>query len=331
MSLLFPWPDHRYDSSGPVVWLWGCIAMSRPIAYFRGDWIAGHDLAVPVSDAGFLLGVTVAEQLRTFNGKIFRLDAHLDRLFRSLAIIGVDCPLDRAKLTEVAHELVEHNHKLIQPGDDLGLTVFVTPGPLHPETNQAASPTVCLHTAPIRFNTFASKYDSGESLATTNIVQVPAESWPPELKCRSRMHYYLADKQARERFPGSRALMLDQAGFVTEATTANLLVVRGGELLTPPADKVLPGISLAVVRDLAITLRISLREADLRPADVASADELLLVSTSPCVLPATTFNGQPVGLGVAHNHSMQPRLLMAWSDQVGLDIAAQAKRFATRH
>jgi branched-subunit amino acid aminotransferase/4-amino-4-deoxychorismate lyase len=199
---------------------------------------------------------------------------------------------------------------------------------VHPEPSEAG-PTVCLHTAPVRFNTFAAKYDSGESLATTDIVQVPAESWPPELKCRSRMHYYLADKQARERFPGSRALMLDQAGFVTEATTANLLVAQGSELLTPPSAKVLPGISLAVVRDLAAELQIPLREVDLRPQDVASADELLLVSTSPCVLPATTFNGQQVGSGVVQD-SMYRRLLQAWGAQVGVDIAAQAKRFAQR-
>jgi branched-chain amino acid aminotransferase len=303
--------------------------MSQSIAYFRGKRIAAHELAVPVSDAGFMLGVTVAEQLRTFGGKIFRLGAHLDRLFRSLAIVGVDCPLNRDELTEIAFELVEHNHELLAPGDDLGLTMFVTPGPMHPEPGHPAGPTVCLHTAPLRFNTFAAKYDSGESLATTDIVQVPAESWPPELKCRSRMHYYLADKQAREHFPGSRALMLDQAGFVTEATTANLLVARGGELLTPPAAKVLPGISLAVVRDLAAELKIPLREVDLRPQDVSSADELLLVSTSPCILPATTFNGQHVGASAVRD-SMYRQLLEAWGTQVGVDIAAQAKRFAQR-
>jgi branched-subunit amino acid aminotransferase/4-amino-4-deoxychorismate lyase len=124
--------------------------------------------------------------------------------------------------------------------------------------------------------------------------------------------------------------MQDEQGFVTEATTANLVIVRGGELLTPPAEKVLPGISLSVLRELAAKLAIPFREHDLLPVDVASADEVLLVSTSPCSLPATCFNGVPIGSGRVEAWSMQRRLLSAWNDLVGLDIAAQARRMAAR-
>jgi len=302
--------------------------MQQPIAYLNGKWIATEQLSVPVSDSGFMLGVTVAEQLRTFAGKIFRLDAHLQRLFRSLEIVGVDPLLTKARFQAIAEELITHNHPLLAAGDDLGLTIFVTPGPLH--STGPAQPTVCLHTSPVRFNTFAAKYEIGESLATTDVVQVSPRSWAPELKCRSRMHYYLADKQAREKFPGSRAIMIDGEGFVTEATTANLVVVRDGHLLTPPAEKVLPGISLAVLRELATNLNITLMQCDLRPQDVASADEVLLVSTSPCVLPATRLNGRPIAAGVVSNGSLQRNLLRAWSDHVGVDILAQAARFSQR-
>ena len=152
---------------------------------------------------------------------------------------------------------------LLAPGDDLGLTMFVTPG-LYDLGGASASPTVCLHTLPLRFRQWADKYASGDSMATTDVVQVSARCWPPELKCRSRMHYYLADRQARMRIAGSRALMTDEEGFVTEATTANIVLCDElGGLLIPPIEKILPGISLGVLTGLAEELGVRLRAARL--------------------------------------------------------------------
>ena len=128
--------------------------------------------------------------------------------------------------------------------------MFATPGPYAAMTGGSSpNPTVGVHTFPLRFDLWAGKYASGESLATTDVEQVSARCWPPELKCRSRMHYYLADREARARYPDSRALTLDDDGFVTETTSANLVIYKEKRgLVTPPAEKILPGISLAVLR-----------------------------------------------------------------------------------
>ena len=169
----------------------------------------------------------------------------------------------------------------------------------------------------------------GETLATTGVAQVPGNCWPPELKCRSRMHYYLADRQARFRYPGSRALMLDQDGFVVETTTANIVLYETDRgLVTPPAHKILPGISMAVLEDLAEDLDIACSHRDLTPADVLGAAEVFLTSTSPCLLPVVELNGEPIGQGKPG--PMAARFLKAWSGLVGLDIVEQARRFAVR-
>jgi branched-subunit amino acid aminotransferase/4-amino-4-deoxychorismate lyase len=310
--------------------------MTEPIAYLNGQFLPAHQALLSVYDQGFLLGVTIAEQLRTFAGKLFRVERHLDRLFHSLQVVGVHCGLSQTDFERIAGELAAHNCALLEPGDDLGLTIFITPGILaHGDRDQAAAdrvpprPTVCMHTRPLPFHTWAAKYVEGESLATTDIEQVSARSWPPELKCRSRMHYYLADQQANARYPGARALMLDEHGFATEATTANVLVYRAAEgLLTPPAAKVLPGISLSTVREFASNESIPLAERDLRSDAFATADEVLLCSTSPCVLPVTRFNGQKISDGKPG--PIFRRLLSVWSQSVGVDIAAQAERFGLR-
>jgi branched-subunit amino acid aminotransferase/4-amino-4-deoxychorismate lyase len=304
--------------------------MPEPQAYLNGQFVPAAQAVLPVHDAGFVQGTTVAEQLRTFGGKLFRLEMHLERLLHSLSIVEVPLALSAAELADVANRLVAHNYPLLVAGDDLGLAIFVTPGDYPTMIAGAASgPTVCLHTFPLRFDLWTDKYAHGQTLATTPIEQVPNSCWPPELKCRSRMHYYLADRAAERRHPGSRALMLDRLGFVVETTTANIVLYRNDSgLILPPSDKILPGISLAVLLELAEEWDIHYLECDLKPADVAAADEVFLTSTSPCMVPVVALDGRPIGAG--QPGPMFGRFLSAWNDLVGLDVAAQARKFARR-
>lgn len=309
--------------------------MDEPLAYLNGKLLPASQATISPIDAGFVTGATVAEQLRSFGGKLFRVAEHLRRLWHSLEVVGVDPGVTPEQLTEVAQKLVEANRRLLHEDDDLGLSIFVTPG-IYPayadalETSSGQSgPTVCLHTYPLPFRLWAAKYRSGQSLVTTDVQQVPPESWPPEVKCRSRMHYYLADRKAAAIEPGARALMLDRNGLVTEASTANVIVYTAKDgLVSPPAAKVLPGISLATALDLARSLEIPTSERELTPADLATADEVLLTSTPLCLLPVTRFNGRRIGSG-SPGPTFQ-RLLSAWSERVGLDLAAQAIRFSGR-
>jgi len=306
--------------------------MSTPQAYLNGQFLPSEQAVLPVSDAGFVQGTTVAEQLRTFGGKLFRVESHVERLFHSLSIVGVEPRESRADFARIAAELVAHNHPLLAEGNDLGLAMFVTPG-IYPAMDYApqrsAGATVCLHTFPLQFQLWSPKYAGGESLAVTAVQQVPTRCWPPELKCRSRMHYYLADRAARQVAPGSRALMLDEQGFVVEATTANIVLYRkDAGLLLPPQEKILPGISQAVLLEIADELEIRALHRDLKPADVADADEVFLTSTSPCILPVTQLNGQPIGTG--RPGPTFAACISAWNNLVGLDIIDQARRFSHR-
>ena len=304
--------------------------MEEPQAYLNGRFVPVAQVAISPTDAGFVLGATVAEQLRTFAGKLFRLADHLARLEQSLSVVGVEPGVGMDELAGAAQELVARNHRILAPGDDLGLSVFVTPGE-YPAYSSSGStkPIVCMHTYLLPFRLWAEKYEKGQSLVVTDVRQVPVESWPPGLKCRSRMHYHLADRRAAKIEPGARALLLDGNGLVTEASTANVLVgAAADKLVCPPRAKVLAGISLAEVVELAAEAGIETVHRELTPQDVATAGEVLLTSTPPCLLPATRFNGHKIGDG--RPGPIFRRLLAAWSDRVGIDIAAQAGRFAQR-
>ena len=299
------------------------------LSYWNGELLTDDEPSISVFDVGFVQGVTVPEQMRTFGGKLFQLDEHLQRLRRSLQIVGID-DLDIEDLRTNAEVIASHNHSLLQSGDDLGLTLIVTPGFCATAADDGdPGPTVGMYTTPLPFHRWVEKYSTGETLIVSSIRQVPRNCWPAELKCRSRMHYFLADREAHRRKPGARALLLDQDGLVAEASTASVVLYREQEgFVVPPAEKVLASVSVVVLQSLAEQLGIAFVRRDISIDDVRSADEVFLSSTSPCILPVVAFDDLPIGGGVPGD--IFRKTIACWGSLVGLDIVAQATAFASR-
>ena len=290
--------------------------MPERLAYLNSQWVDDSALAIPVGDPGFALGVTITERLRTFEGQVWRQAEHIARMRHSAEIVGIPVSVVE-ELDAAVTEFECRLRALREPGDDWAVVAFATPG-------LEGEPTRCVHGFPLLFNQWAHQYAEGVHLHTSDHRQTPANCWPTELKCRSRMHYYLADQQAREIEPDSRALLLDQEGFVGEASTANLVIYNQREgIVSPRMEKVFPGVSVAVLSELAKSQAIRFNERDLTLDEFLSADEAWLASTSVCLLPVTSLDNQLIGAGepgpVFH------QLLAAWNDAVGLDIAAQAR------
>jgi branched-chain amino acid aminotransferase len=290
----------------------------------NGRWIPDAELAIGVDDLGFLLGATVTERLRTFRGQVFRLDEHLQRLAHSLQIVGLSADSIASEVGTAIGEFIKRNGDQLAADDDWSISVFATPG-----TSPAGPPTVCVHGYPLPFKRWASQFDEGVRIAISEVRQIPPASLPPQLKCRSRMHYYLADQHAAAAHPGARAVLLDEHGFIAETTTANVLIYRASEgLVSPPPDYILLGVSLGVVQELAASLDIPFTQRPVSVEDLRTADEVMLASTSVCLLPVVECDGRPLG-------SRKPgpcyrQLLSAWSKLVGVDIAEQAKTIAAR-
>ena len=163
--------------------------------------------------------------------------------------------------------------------------------------------------------------EEGAHVVTPSIRHVPPQCFDPKMKYRSRMHYYLADQEARLVAPDAIALLLDLDGNVTETSGANFLLVQQGEIVSPTRRNILPGISRQTVIELAQKLDIPYAERDLQVHDVMNADEGLLTSTPFCVMPVTRINGSMIADGKPG--PIFRRLMEAWSEEVGLDILGQ--------
>jgi len=300
-------------------------AISCELAWLDGRFLPRAELSLPVGDAGFVLGATVTEQLRTFGGRLFLADHHGRRFEESCRIVGIDPPVPVSDLLAAADHVAATNHRRGPASGDLGLVMFATPGDLAAQhEGRSGRPRVAIHTFPLAFGLWADAYERGVSLRTVGVTQVPESCWPLAAKVRSRLHYHLADREAHAAEPGARAVLAHADGRISETSTANVAIVTAAGVATPPSADALGGVSLACARGLATSLGIPWTERSLTAADLAAADEILLTSTPNCLLPVVRFDGQAVGTG-GPGPAFR-RLLEAWSGLVGLDIADQARR-----
>jgi branched-subunit amino acid aminotransferase/4-amino-4-deoxychorismate lyase len=144
------------------------------------------------------------------------------------------------------------------------------------------------------------------------------------------MHYFLAEQEVRMRTPKARPLLVDHNDTVNETPTANVVAYWINEgFVSPPRDRILEGISLLTLIELGKRHKQEFTETTLlQPFDLRKADEVLITSTPFCLLPVVQLDDAPIGDG--RPGPLYRRLLEWWSGDVGVDIAAQAKRFAKR-
>lgn len=305
--------------------------MNESLVFLNNQMVPASQAHIAIYDAGIVLGATVTEQTRTFHKHPWRLSEHLDRLFRSLRYTRMDIGFSKEQLADISHQLIEHNARLLDEADELGLVHFVTAGeyPTYAGISgrpARTTPTVCIHTFRLPFELWAKKMRAGAHLITPSIRHVPPQCYDPKVKYRSRMHFYLADLEARQVDPEASALLLDLAGNITETSTANFLIVERGAIVSPTTVNTLPGVSRGMVVELAAKLGIPFSERDLQVYSAMNADEALLASTPFCLMPVTKINAVPIGDGKPG--PMFRRFIAAWSAEVGLDIEKQIQERA---
>ena len=298
--------------------------MSEPLAYLNGSFLPQYQANLPYHDAGFVMGATVSDMCRTFRHRLFRWPEHLARFRRGLEATGIDPDEGDKQITKLAEKLVEHNVGLVKPNQDLALVLFATPGPIgyyvgQPGAAGEAPATIGMHTFPLPVERYRPFHLQGIHLVVPDTRQVPVQCVNAQIKQRSRMHWWLAHKEAQAKEPGSQALLPDLDGHVTETAAANFLIVRKRTVISPPWKNILEGISLLVVRELCGELGIGFEEDKLTINDCLAADEAFLTSTPYCLAPVSRLEGKPI----SWPGPILQRLLAAWSEKVHMDIRGQ--------
>lgn len=285
--------------------------MPSPLAYSSGKFVLVEEVAVPLDDAGFVWGATVTDRLRTFDGRLFALDAHLRRFRQSCELVRVPQPVSNAQLGRISERLVRENRQ----GGELSVVWIATPGPIS-GAGVDPSPTLIVYTTPLDPRTYARQIHEGVRLfPTTATLGVD-----PRVKHRSRLAWWVARQRVAAKDPLAEPLFVESGSqAVLETPAANVLAVFDGTVVSPPRSRILPGVSLGVVQDLCRQLGVPFAERPITLPDLSRASEVLVANTTYCLAGVSRIADWPIPFP----GPMLGRLLEAWSQCVGVDIRGQ--------
>lgn len=296
---------------------------SEPLIYLNGDIIEAADARISPFDRGFLWGDGVYEITPCFDGQLFRLGDHLDRLYRSLRYVRIDPGMDQAAMEAATLAALEANAQRLEPGGMYRVGHWITRGVDSKSISAltAGSATVMIFFRQVEVGAIASNQASGVRLSVTATRRNPPECIEARAKVTSKMNQILAELDAASN--DALSLMLDIHGNVAENSSANFFIVRDGVVWTPPERNILEGVTRKVVFELCERLAIPFEERDFTMYDVSQAEECFLTSSAICAMPVREIDSFRPSLPLPG--PVTSRLIAAFAADTGFDFAKLPK------
>jgi len=261
--------------------------------YIDGKFYSEANAKISVFDHGLLYGDGIFEGIRFYNGRVFRLEEHLERLWDSARSICLEIPMTHEEMTEAVLETIRQNHL-----HDGYIRLLVTRGignlGLNPE--QCKSPSVIIIAAAIALY-HEDFYRKGLSIVTCATRRSNPASLNPAVKSLNYLNNVMARIEAN--LAGAdEALMLNDEGNVAECTADNVFIIKRDQIFTPPITAgALRGITRSIVFEIAAECGLSVAEADFTRHDVFVADECFLTGTAAEIVPVVKADGRLIGNG----------------------------------
>jgi branched-chain amino acid aminotransferase len=261
--------------------------------YIDGKYLDEADAKISVFDHGLLYGDGIFEGIRAYNGRVFRLKEHVDRLFYSAKAILLEIPISPAEMIKAVVETCRQNH--LRDGY-IRLVVTRGVGTLGLNPNRCKNPSVIVIADKIQLYP-KEMYNNGLDIVTVPTTRNLHNSLNPAIKSLNYLNNILAKIEANNAGV-EEAVMLNADGYVAECTGDNIFIVKGHQLQTPPLSAgALYGITRGVVMDLAREAGLQVSEPNLTRYDLFNADECFLTGTGAEMIPVVKIDGRVIGTG----------------------------------
>lgn len=260
--------------------------------YVNGEMVLWNEAKISVFDRGFQYGDGVFEGLRSYDGRIFKLREHTERLYRSAQAIGIVIPLTKEEFCDAVKRVIRENgfrNAHIKPQVTRGNAPKLGLDP-----RNTTGPNVVIPARPIGKSMFDA--EKGFMLAAVSVRKVPAMCLDPRIKSLNYLVNILARAEAQAS-GADEAIMLDIHGYVTEGAGDNLFLVAGAELFTPRVQDALEGITRQTVIEMAQREGIAVHQTRLTLYDFYTADEIFATGSGAGIVPVTEIDQRPVSGG----------------------------------
>lgn len=266
--------------------------MSELLIYLDGKFVPKSEAKVSVYDHGFLYGDGVFEGIRAYNGRVFKLKEHVDRLYDSAKAIAMDIPLTKEEMSEVILETLRKNNlkdAYIRPIVSRGV------GDLGLDPRNCGKPNVVV-IAQGWGAMYGDLYEVGLKAVSVCVRRNAPDALSPNIKSLNYLNNILAKIEANEK-GGDEAIFLDQNGFVCEGSGDNIFIVKNNKVLTPFTISNLKGVTRATAIELLDEMGYKVIEANLGLFDLYTADEIFVTGTAAEAAPITRLDGRIIGTG----------------------------------
>ncbi|MCX6964973.1 MAG: branched-chain-amino-acid transaminase [Verrucomicrobia bacterium] len=261
--------------------------------YIDGEFYDKENAKISVFDHGLLYGDGVFEGIRFYNGRVFRLEEHIDRLFDSARAIALNIGMGKSAVIEATLETIRQNN--LQDGY---IRLVVTRGVGDLGLNPMLCPKASLFIIASKITLYsADKYENGLDVVTCATRRIPHGALSPMVKSLNYLNNVMAKIEAQNAGAGE-GLMLNEQGFVSECTGDNIFIIKNGVITTPPISAgALAGVTRSVVFDLASEFGIPIHEPMMTRYDIFTADECFLTGTAAEIIPAVKLDTRLIGDG----------------------------------
>ncbi len=261
--------------------------------YIAGEFHDKENAKISVYDHGLLYGDGVFEGMRSYSGKVFRLEQHLDRLYESALAICLTIPISKDQMALDVNKTLQVNSLT---NAYIRLVVTRGSGSLGLDPNRTSNPQVIIIADSISLYP-EEHYQNGLKIITASTVRSHPAALSPRIKSLNYLNNIMAKIEGLQ--AGCvEALMLNHKGEVAECTGDNIFIVKNGTILTPPKDAgILEGITRNAILDLAKELGIVAHETTLTRHDLFVADECFLTGSAAEVIPVVSIDSRPIGQG----------------------------------
>src|SRR5437588_836366 len=261
--------------------------------YIDGKFYSEANAKISVFDHGLLYGDGIFEGIRFYNGRVFRLEEHLDRLWDSARSICLEIPMSKRDMTEAVLETIRQNH--LRDGY-IRLLVTRGIGNLGWNPEQCKTPSVIIIAAAIALY-HENMYRKGLTVVTVATRRCSPGALNPAVKSLNYLNNVMARIEA-DLAEADEALMLNDAGNIAECTADNIFVVKRGQIVTPPVTAgALRGVTRSVVFEIAADMGIKIMKADITRHAVFASDECFLTGTAAEIIPVVKADGRMIGNG----------------------------------
>jgi branched-chain amino acid aminotransferase len=305
------------------------ILANQRVAYLNGQILPESEVRVSFRDRGFKYGDAVFDMTRTFGHKVFKLKEHMDRFYRSLRYVRIDPGMSPKEMIDRSEEVLARNLHLLDRHDDYWLGQRVSRGVdnVAGESPLQTGPSVIIECTPLPLKARARYYRDGIDVVVPSVRRVAPSMLSPRAKTHNYLNMIIGEHEAKATNPDSWAVLLDENGNLAEGIGSNIFIVRDGVVYTPSERYVLPGVSRQTAIDLAHQLGIKLVEGDIDLFDAYVAEEAFVTSTSFCICPIRSINGNRMA-EKAIPGPVTKRLMDAYVQFVNYDWVQQYLRHA---